>query len=68
MEAALKSRKFKPPTPAGDPTPEEIRALCEQIQSEWSEEERLRRTPHKGKGPDLTIPTIHSEMEFLPHE
>jgi hypothetical protein len=29
------------------PTQEEIRAICEQIQQEWSEAERYRRTVHK---------------------
>ncbi|MBD3675549.1 MAG: hypothetical protein HUJ26_18715 [Planctomycetaceae bacterium] len=37
------NRNTAPHVPDGEPTPEEIRAVCLEIQSEWSDAERQRR-------------------------
>ena len=45
-----------PPTP--DPTPEELAAMCAEIQATWSESERLRRTEPAYQPQHWTAPVI----------
>lgn len=54
------ARKTASQTPNHEPTPEEIREACREIQSEWTKAERLRRLAVKPR--EWSIPTtIQSE-------
>lgn len=43
------------------PSPEEIAAVCRQIQSEWSDYERERR--HVVRNPSWSVPTTGADAE-----
>jgi hypothetical protein len=46
-----------------DPTPEEIKAECEKIQQEWTENQKRSRTV---KGPDRWELPEYNVMEIMP--
>lgn len=49
-----------------DPTPEELAAMCVEIQATWSESERQRRTEPAYQPQHWTAPVIHGvEIESL---
>jgi hypothetical protein len=51
------------PQTAYEPTPEEIRTACAEIQSSWTESERRkRRYGSKRGGPQLVAPTYDARI------